>query len=255
MPLMRNLLVSASLPVSRAATIAGAIFLVASLLVVQSASADHHLEGEALSDEEVAAARAVDAAEEDLAHAAGEHADGHGDEHEAGHGGGHSEEGPLAVQPDLGLFSLIIFGLFMLALAKLCWEPLMNGLNQRESNIRGAVDAANQARDEAAALLAEHKKRMAGVDDEVKEIIAEARRDAETTKADIIAKANSEADAARDRSLAEIERAKQQALVDLAAREQDLVISATETVLGRSIDAGDRQRLIDDALGQFASRN
>ena len=137
----------------------------------------------------------------------------------------------------------------------LCWGPLMDGLNQRETNIRGAITAAESARDEAAKLLAEHKAQMAGVDDQVKEIIAEARRDAETTKTDIINTANAEAAAARDRGLADIERARQQALADLASRERDLVVSATEQVLGRTIDDNDRQRLIDDALTQFASRN
>ena len=184
------------------------------------------------------------------------HLDGdHDAEHAAGHEGGHGDAGPLEAKVDLGIYSLIVFLAFLGLLWKLCWEPLMSGLNQREANIRGAVDAATSARDEAAALLAEHKARMAGADDEVKEIIAEARRDAETTKADILAKANEEATAARDRSLADIERAKQQALVELAGRERDLVIDATEQVLGRTIDENDRQRLIDEALGQFASRN
>ena len=199
---------------------------------------------------------------EEAAEAANDHLDGevdHAGEHGAGHGGehaaGHGSDNPLAAKVGLAAYSLVVFLLFLGLLWKFCWAPLMDGLNQRETNIRGAVDAANKARDEAASLLAEHKKRMAGVDDEVKEIIAEARRDAETTKADIIAKANSEAEAARERSLGDIERARQQALVDLASREQDLVISATEQVLGRSIDETDRQRLIDDALNQFASRN
>ena len=229
------------------------------MLVPSSARADHHLEGEAAGDDVKVVVDAdgdvvTEVDEEGLDHEAygdgGMH-HGEGEHHEGAHSGG----SPLAYKPDLAIFSLIIFLLFLAALWKICWQPLMDGLNTRESNIRGAVDAANTARDEAAALLAEHKKKMSGVEAEVKEIIAEARRDAETTKADIVAKATEEADALRERSLVDIERAKQQALVELASREQDLVVSATEQVLGRTIDDNDRQRLVDEALGQFASRN
>ena len=231
------------------------------LMLVQPASADHHNESVSTTAKEIAEDVALSDGEGegfDAEHDADAHGAVDGTSHEAAHDGehdGHGEQGPLAAKVDLGIYSLVVFLGFLALLTKFCWKPLMDGLNQRETNIRGAVQSAEAARDEAAALLAEHKTRMAGVDDEVKEIIAEARRDAETTKADIIAAANSEAESARDRGLADIERARQQALADLANRERDLVVSATEQVLGRTIDENDRQRLIDDALNQFASRN
>ena len=244
---------------------AWALLVTFGLMVPTVSQADHHLESDDLPSraevQETASAVATADGEGEGFDAAADaetpHAEeGHDGEHDAGHGGGHGEDsGPLGFKADLSLWSLIIFLGFAALLAKLCWQPLMDGLNQREQNIRGAVEAAESARDEAASLLAEHKARMAGVDDEVKEIIAEARRDAERTKADIIAKANDEAEAARERSLSDIERAKQQALVELAARERDLVVDATESVLGRAIGEDDRQRLIDEALSQFASRN
>ena len=147
--------------------------------------------------------------------------------------------------------SLIVFLIFAGLLAKFAWGPLMDGLSQREQNIRGAIVEAQKARDDAKAMLAEHTKRMEGVDAEVKEIIAEARRDAEHTATEIKEKAAAEAEATKTRAIAEIERAKDAAIVELATRERDLIADATETVLGRAITEDDRKRLIDDALSQF----
>ena len=181
-------------------------------------------------------------------HAEGDHADGaHGD----GHGEGHHEEGLPMPLISTATASLIVFLIFAGLLAKFAWGPLMDGLSQREQNIRGAIVEAQKARDDAKAMLAEHTKRMEGVDAEVKEIIAEARRDADHTATEIKEKAAAEAEATKSRAIAEIERAKDAAIVELATRERDLIADATETVLGRAITEDDRKRLIDDALSQF----
>ena len=181
-------------------------------------------------------------------HAEGDHA---GDAHGDGHGEGHHEEGLPMPLISTATASLIVFLIFAGLLAKFAWGPLMDGLSQREQNIRGAIVEAQKARDDAKAMLAEHTKRMEGVDAEVKEIIAEARRDAEHTANEIKEKAAAEAEATKSRAIAEIERAKDAAIVELATRERDLIADATETVLGRAITEDDRKRLIDDALSQF----
>ena len=89
--------------------------------------------------------------------------------------------------------------------------------------------------------------------EEVKEILAEARRDAEHTKNEIMAAAQSEAEATRDRALGDIERARDQALKDLFDQVSTQVTAATEHVLGRSLDAADQQRLIAEALADVTA--
>lgn len=185
---------------------------------------------------------ADEAAAED--HGGGDH--GGGD-----HGGGHSE-GPISFQADLALWSLISFLIFLFLLKKIAWGPMIEGLDKRESNIRGALEDAQKARDQAAKLLSDHEAKMANVQKEVDEIIAEARRDAEHTATSIKEKAEAEAESTRNRVLGEIDRAKDQAIAELANRERDLVASATESVLGRALTDDDRGRLIDDALSQFS---
>jgi len=172
----------------------------------------------------------------------------------AEHGDGHHESGPpLSPKKDLALFSLIVFLIFVVVLKKFAWSPLMEGLDKRESKVRQDIADAESARVKAEKALTEHEAKLSAVQDEVKEIIAEARRDAEHTKTEIIAAANKEAEALRQRSLDDIERARDQALGTLFDHMAASVGDATEHVLGRALSGEDQDRLIEEALSQVGS--
>jgi len=168
-------------------------------------------------------------------------------------GDSHATGVPLDFKADLALWSLVVFLIFMFVLKKFAWKPLAEGLDAREQRIRSDIDSAEAARVKAEQMLADHEAKLAGVQEEVKEILAEARRDAEHTKTEIMAAAQSEAEATRDRALGDIERARDQALKDLFDQVATQVASATEHVLGRSLDAADQQRLIAEALAEVTS--
>lgn len=164
----------------------------------------------------------------------------------------HAEEGPpLSFDPDLATWSLIAFVIFAAILAKFAWKPLASGLNAREARIREDIAAAETLRRNAEQMLAEHQKRLDAVQDEVREIIAEARRDAEYTKQDIIETAQREAETTRQRAIADIGRARDGALKDLFETMTGQVADATEHVLGRSVTDQDQDRLIREALAGF----
>lgn len=172
------------------------------------------------------------------------------------HGDGHSADpNPLKADVPLALWSLGVFLVFLFLLKIIAWKPMTEGLATREANIRGAIDEAHSAREQAAKLLSDHEAKIAGTKKEVDEIIAEARRDAQHTANEIKAKAEAEAEATRSRVLTDIERAKDQAIDELASRERDLIANATETVLGRTLTDDDRGRLIDEALSQFGQKS
>jgi len=162
------------------------------------------------------------------------------------------EEGIPGWQTDLALWSLVVFLIFIFLLRKFAWGPLIEGLNKRESQVRHDIAAAEDARKKAEQMLAEHQKKLESVQDEVREIIAEARRDAEHTKQEIVETAQKEADATKARSIAEIKRAKDAALKELFDTMATQVAEATEHVLGRTLNSDDQDRLIQEALSQFS---
>jgi F-type H+-transporting ATPase subunit b len=103
-------------------------------------------------------------------------------------------------------------------------------------------------------MLADHAKKLEAVQDEVKAILAEARKDAEHTKTEIVAAANKEAEATRKRAIEDIERARDVAMKELFDFVSGNVIGATEHVLGRALSSDDQNRLVQDALNQMGSK-
>ncbi|HUG17702.1 MAG TPA: F0F1 ATP synthase subunit B [Planctomycetaceae bacterium] len=176
---------------------------------------------------------------------------------DAGSGQSHQEEegssGGMNIKQDLALWSLVTFLVFIMVLRLFAWGPLIEGLDKRETNIRGQLAEAEAARQKAEQMLKEHARKLDAVQDEVKAIIEEAKRDAEHTKNDIIQTARKEAQTTQDRAIHEIERARDQALKELFDTMSMQVAQATEHVIGRSLGGDDQQRLIDEALAQFSS--
>lgn len=195
----------------------------------------------------------------DKDHAKKEHA---GEEHGKGgdHGHephvGHPKKEPelLTWRNDMAIYSLAIFLLLLFVLTKFAWGPIVESIDAREESIRKTIEDANLARQRAEELLAEHAKKLDSVQDEVREIIAEARRDADHTKNDIVSKAHAEAEIERNRAIEEIRRAKDQSLKEIFDTAADQVANATENVIGRTLSEDDRNRLVDESLSQFAGQ-
>ena len=168
---------------------------------------------------------------------------------------GHAESGvPINFKMDLALWSLIVFVLFVAVLKTFAWGPLSSALDARERKIKSDIASAEEARIKAEKMLAEYQAKLAAAQDEILKTLAEARRDAEHTRQDILAQAEKEVSATKDRALLEIERTKDQALNELFNHMAGAVANATERVLGRALTDADQERLIGDAIAEY-SRN
>ncbi|MDA1162087.1 MAG: F0F1 ATP synthase subunit B [Planctomycetota bacterium] len=173
-----------------------------------------------------------------------------------GQDGGHdgAETGvPMQPQNDLVLWTIVTFVVFLVVLKKVAWGPLIEGLDNRESKYRKLLEDAKADRDKAVALLADYEQKLKATQGQVDEIIAEARRDADRTKTDILATAQQSAEATRKRALEDINRARDQAVAELFDHVRASVVSATEKVLSRSLNDADHQKLIDDALAEMSA--
>lgn len=172
----------------------------------------------------------------------------------AGHETHAPPPGPIDWNTDLALFSLIVFGLFVVILKVFAWKPLSAALDAREARIKNDIAHAEEARVKAEKMLVEYQAKLAAAQDEILKTLAEARRDAEHTRQDILAQTEKEVTASKDRALQEIQRTKDQALSELFDHMAGTVANATERVLGRALTDADQDRLIGDALAEF-SRN
>lgn len=195
----------------------------------------------AMGADGVAVARAAD--DSHPATDAGDHVheNAEGGEHPAGedphgtHADGHAidyNKPPLDVDPRLLVWSLVVFLGFVFLAKKLAWLPLIEGLDSREARVNRALAEAEAARIQALKLLDEHQARMDQVTEEVKEIIARSRSEAESEKARIIAEAEQEATGMRDQAIADIHAAREQTLAGLDSQIDSQVEMAARHVLG-----------------------
>lgn len=177
----------------------------------------------------------------------------------AGHGDAANAGGPdpLATDPDLAIWTLIVFLVMLAILSQTAWKPIMEGLKAREDNITGAIAAAQRTHEEAKALLAEHQAKIAGAAEQVREMLAEAHRDAETTiakaKADAKADAKAEFDEERQRATRDIEQARDAAVRALAERTAGLAIDLAGRVVKQEITPTRQSEIVREALGRFTA--
>lgn len=181
------------------------------------------------------------------------------DDHAApAHADEHAEGGkpslPIEFKGDLAIWSFVTFLLFLIVVSKLAWEPLGGALAQREAKIAGDIKAAEDNRHKAEAMLRDYETKLAKTQDEVKEILAEARRDAERTKQEIVAAAQREADSNRQRAVADIDQAKTTAMTELYDFMSSSVVNLTERVLHRNLNSDDQERLVREAMADLNVR-
>lgn len=161
---------------------------------------------------------------------------------------------PMDWKADLALFSLLTFLVYLFVLRAGAWDPLIKGLNERERGVKQNIADAESNRLKSEAMLRDYEVKLAKVQEEVRDILAEARRDADHTKQEIIATAQREAHDTKQRAIAEIERSRDQALTELFDFVSNNVVKATEQVIGRSLSGEDHERLVTDALAQMNIR-
>lgn len=189
------------------------------------------------------------------ARAADNHKAGASDaEHDPHAGAAGGVDLPMKFKGDLALWSFVTFLVFFLVLSKIAWKPLTAALDKRESGIEKNIIEAEAARVKAQQMLAEHERKLATTQEQIRAMLDEARRDAETAKQTILAEAAKQAEAERKRAVADIEQAKNVALGQLFDAMSDRVVAATEHVIGRSLNEGDHSRLVSEALAQVSQK-
>ena len=154
----------------------------------------------------------------------------------------------MSIEPSTLIFALINFFILLFCLKKFLYKPLFNMLDERAATIAKNVDDAEQARDEANALKAEYEASLKEAQTKAQEIIQNANKLGEETRAEIVAKAREEAARASEKAREEINREKEQALKDLRAEVADLAVDAASKIIGRNVTVADHENLAKEFI-------
>jgi F-type H+-transporting ATPase subunit b len=159
------------------------------------------------------------------------------------------------VNPDLAVFTAIIFLVLLAVLWYFAWGPIIEGLKKREESIAEEIAAAERSNEKAQELLAQYEKRLASASDEVRALLDQGRREADAQRQEIIAAAQDAARTEKERAVREIGAAKNEALSELAQRSVDTAVDLAGRIVGERLGAADHTRLIREALEKFPSKN
>lgn len=171
----------------------------------------------------------------------------------ADHGHGADKLGPFSdiKRYDLGIWTLLVFGLLFVILAKFAWGPFTEGLRKREEGILAARDEAVRARREAEELRGKLKAEFDAAHEKIRALMDEARRDADALKATEREAGAREAATERERAKREIETAKEQALQEIYQKSVQLAALMSSKAVRRTLTADDHARLVDESLAEL----
>lgn len=234
-------------------------------LGLRSLAAQEHADKKADHGDKAAAAHAEGAAahaEGTAAHGSDKagHADhaagGHHDDTDLSHGNASANlHSPADLRFDMSIYSFIVFLILLAVLYKFAWGPIATALERREETIARQIEEARLASEKGAMLLQQYEARLAAATDEARQIVAGARKDAETAKDRIVAEARDAAQKERDRAVADIGVAKNQALDEIAKKSVQTAVSLAGQLIRREVRPQEHEALIGDAINKFQNVN
>ena len=143
---------------------------------------------------------------------------------------------------------LIAFIVMILILGKYAYPRIIKAATEREDKIEAGLRAAQESEERLAKVQAQVEQTLEEARTQAREILNRAHQEATGDAAEVLAKSRVDAEALIERARTEITGERDRAIQDLRAEVANMVVSASERVLGSAIDAKTHQRLIDDAL-------
>ena len=161
--------------------------------------------------------------------------------------------GNFLVSPNLGLmvWTLVAFLITLYVLKRLAFPRIGEALDKRQRAIEESIDAAERTKVEADKLLAEYRERLGDARTQAEEIVARARKAAESTQSESLEKARVQREELMEQTRRDIEAETRRAIAEIRSEVADLTVLATEKVTRKSLDEADQRRLVEEALSEL----
>ncbi len=152
----------------------------------------------------------------------------------------------LDINPSTVIFAIINFCILVVGLKVFLYKPVCNMLDSRKEEVANNLNSAEEAKLEAQKLKDEYAAQLQNARSEAQDIINQAAKIGEQTKADIVSEAREEAARLTAKAQADIAREKTEALNEIRNEIADLAVLAAAKVVGKTIDVADHQNMVND---------
>ena len=149
-------------------------------------------------------------------------------------------------------WSVVIFGLFFLILAKFAWKPILTAVKARDEMIRGSLKAAEKAREDMKKLQADNEMILRRAREERENILKDARNARDKLISEAKGKASEEAEKLIEKARQGIEREKDKALSEIHDQITFFSVEIASKILGEKLKESEQQnKLIDNYLNEI----
>jgi F-type H+-transporting ATPase subunit b len=154
----------------------------------------------------------------------------------------------LTPGPGLIIWQLFVFVLLVILLGKLAWKPILSSLKEREESIQQALDSAEKAKVEMAALKSDNEKLLREAREERDKILRDAREAANRMHDQAQTDAKQNADKIIEDAKAIIQTEKNAALRDVKAQVAMFSLEIAEKLIKNNLKDDKAQKELADTF-------
>ena len=154
----------------------------------------------------------------------------------------------ISVVPGLMVWTIIAFGITFFVLRRFAFGPIQKLIDERRDRIREALDEADKARQEARELRELTKAEREEAKAERERILDESRRQGQAQFEQARAQSDEDLKRRLEENKREIEAENRRMAEQIRRDVVELTLLAAEKVTGKSLDADDQRRLIDETI-------
>jgi len=153
------------------------------------------------------------------------------------------------------LFRLLNFAIIFGALAYILAKPLRQGLGERRAKLIEALEQADKARQAAEAKVEEYERKLSNSDQEIADMLAQAKEENSRERTKALAEAQAIADTVRKEARQCADREIERARRELRSEAAQMAVRMAEEMLRKEITDEDRARLVKENLQQMESQS
>ena len=159
--------------------------------------------------------------------------------------------------PDTGLFfwSIITFLIVFGILRWKAWGPLMQALDERETQIRESLNKAERIVQEHEKSAQDNEAILNKAREEAKNIITKAKEAGDKLKIKLEKDGHDKYDELLANATEQIEAEKQKALNDIKETVVEIALDASEKIVKRNLNDDDNKRIIEETVSSFQEKN
>ena len=159
----------------------------------------------------------------------------------------------LAPNAGLMFWTLLIFLVLLVILAKFAFKPLTAAVEAREAALEKAIKDAQADREAASKHLAEQTKALDTARLEAQRMIAESRTTGEKLRNEMLEQTKHQQHELLERARAEIDNERKRAIADLRREAVDLALAGASKVIERNLDDQTNRKLVESFLATVPS--